>query len=102
MSTRKTKSKGLKNRKKKGKKVSFMLSEHDAMILAAEAAKQHAPCSVTAKRMLHLQLRQCAQLQAEIIADNQLNIFDSVQIDIFNNTSKPKKEKTEVKQCASK
>lgn len=88
------KAKGLKNKKKKGKRVTFVLSERDAKILAAAAAKAGVHGSLMAKRLLHLQLQQAKpQEPAEAVAPNQLSLFDSIQIDIFHNTSRTKEDK---------
>ncbi len=79
-----------RDKKKKGKKVSFVLSERDSRILLAEAQRRGVRFSLAARQLLHTQLQQCAQSAESVVSDNQLNIFDSVQIDIFNRTSKAK------------
>ncbi len=78
------------NKKKNGKKVTFSLSERDSRILLAEAQRRGVRFSLAARQLLHAQLQQLAHATEDAVANNQLNIFDSVQIDIFNNTSKTK------------
>lgn len=83
-------SKRLKTKKKKGKKVTIVLSERDTRILAAVAAKEGVRCSLAAKRLLHAQLQQTELTLPEQVAANQLTIFDVVQTDIFSAPHKTK------------
>lgn len=72
------------------KKIAFHLSCHDADKLGAYAHQHNIPVSLAAKRLLRLQLKQLDVLSSGKEDDNQLNIFDSVQIDIFNTVRKTK------------
>ncbi len=87
----KAKAKGKKGKKKKGRKLVIALSERDSRILFAEAQRRGVRCNIAARQLLHVQLQQCTHELESSVADNQLNLFDAVQIDIFNNTSKAKR-----------
>ncbi|MBP5547836.1 MAG: hypothetical protein J6X58_02955 [Bacteroidales bacterium] len=73
---------------KKTKKVIVTLSERDFEKLTAYARTVKASRPVAAKRMLKAQLASVAIEKKQRQTKNQLGLFDSMQIDIFNGTSK--------------
>lgn len=64
------------------------LSERDYAKLTQCAAGQKVPRSIAAKRLLHEQLTTMVLEKQADAGRNQLGLFDSLQIDIFNQTSK--------------
>lgn len=78
---------------KKMKKVIFHLASHDAEKLGVYARQHNIPFSLAAKRLLRLQLQQIEISLSHKEDENQLNIFDSIQIDIFNQVKKTTTEK---------
>ena len=64
------------------------LSMRDYEKLATLAASQHCSRPVAAKRLIKAQLAMIEIERREKVAKNQLGLFDSIQMDIFNNTSK--------------
>ncbi len=77
---------------KKMKRVTFHLASRDATKLCTYARQHKIPISQAAKSLLRQQLQQLEVTKAHKEADNQLNIFDSVQIDIFDQNKKTKSE----------
>ena len=78
-------------RKPKKKKVIITLPEREGEMLKAYAKHNGTTCPAAVHRMVRQTLR---QFKAEVAKQgkaepkNQLNIFDSIQVDIFNNTSR--------------
>ncbi len=73
---------------KKAKKVILTLSERDFAKLSGYAQMQHVSRPLAAKRLLHEQLAAIAIDKSQRNAENQLGLFDSLQINIFNETSR--------------
>ena len=78
-------------RRPKKKKVSITLPEREGELLKSFAREHGTTCPAAVHSMVRQALRQyksevSARSKAE--PENQLNIFDSIQMDIFNNTSK--------------
>lgn len=72
----------------KKQKFSISLSPKEREMLTLYAEDQGISRPAALLRMVKRQLREYAHSRGEIAPANQLDIFDSVQIDIFNNTSK--------------
>jgi len=81
-----------KQKKPKLKKYTLTLSEREALRLGryADAAGVSRPLAL--QRLMKQALREAADLPAGKEDTNQLGLFDTLQIDIFNNTSKVVKE----------
>jgi hypothetical protein len=80
-----------KRSKAKPKKVSITLPEWEGEMLKAYAKKNQTTCPAAVHKMVRQTLRQFKSEMknlAKAEPKNQLNIFDSIQVDIFNNTSK--------------
>lgn len=73
---------------KKAKKVIVTLSARDYDKLTLLAQKQNVSRPLVAKRLLRAQLSTLALEKQQKQSENQLGLFDSMQIDIFNGTSK--------------
>ena len=73
---------------KKVKKVIVTLSARDYDKLTLLAQKQNVSRPLVAKRLLRAQLSTLALEKQQKQSENQLGLFDSMQIDIFNGTSK--------------
>lgn len=73
---------------KKAKKVIVTLSTRDYDKLTLLAQKQNVSRPLVAKRLLRAQLSTLALEKQQKQSENQLGLFDSMQIDIFNGTSK--------------
>lgn len=73
---------------KKAKKVIVTLSARDYDKLTLLAQKQNVSRPLVAKRLLRSQLSTLALEKQQKQSENQLGLFDSMQIDIFNGTSK--------------
>jgi hypothetical protein len=73
---------------KKAKKVIVTLSARDYDKLTLLAQKQNVSRPLVAKRLLRAQLSTLAFEKQQKQSENQLGLFDSMQIDIFNGTSK--------------
>lgn len=71
-------------------KMSISLSAKEKEVLALYAAEQGVTRGVALRRIVKQELKAflCNHATAPATPANQLDIFDSVQIDIFNNTSK--------------
>lgn len=72
----------------KKQKFSISLSPQEREMLTLYAIDQGISRPAALRRMVKQQLREYAHSRGTISPTNQLDIFDSVQIDIFNNTSK--------------
>ena len=73
---------------KQAKKVIVTLSARDYDKLTLLAQKQNVSRPLVAKRLLRAQLSTLALEKQQKQSENQLGLFDSMQIDIFNGTSK--------------
>lgn len=73
---------------KKPKRISVALSLRDYEKLSAVACRDNTTRAIAAKRMIKTQLAAIVLEKQKKSAANQLGLFDSVQIDIFNKTSK--------------
>ena len=78
----------VKKKQKRTKKIVLSLSERDYAKLTQCAASQNVTRSIAAKRLIHAQLATLAVERQADAEKNQLGLFDSLQIDIFNQTSK--------------
>lgn len=78
----------MKQKKPIRKKLTLSLSEREAQLLALYAADQGATKSVAVRRLLRTALADYSKKIATQEPKNQLGLFDSIQYDIFNNTSK--------------
>lgn len=72
----------------KKKKMSISLSEQEREMLSLYAAEMGVSRPVALRRIVKRQLNDYMHNKGTATPPNQLDIFDSVQIDIFNNTSK--------------
>lgn len=75
---------------KRKKKFSFVLPEREDELLTLYAKEHSISRPESARRILRDFLRQYRSTIAKSEPDNQLGLFDSLQIDIFNSTSKTK------------
>lgn len=73
---------------KKAKKIIVTLSVTDFDKITALAKSQHTSRPIAARRLIKSQLLTMAFEKQARNARNQLGLFDSMQIDIFNGTSK--------------
>lgn len=73
---------------KKHKKFSFSLPEREGEMLSRYADSEGLSRPEAVRRILKSYLSEHVQNVTTTSPKNQLDIFDSVQIDIFNNTSK--------------
>ena len=80
----------IKNRAKKNKpkKVVVTLSARDYAKLSAYSRSKNTSRPLAAKRLLHAKLAETDLNATPQNIKNQLSIFDIMQIDIFNGTSK--------------
>lgn len=78
----------MKTRKPKTRKYTLTLSEAEVRRLTAYAESGGMERPVALHRIVSQVLRQYAQTPAQQNDKRQLGLFDSVQIDIFNNTHK--------------
>ena len=79
------------NKKKPTKKVHrvvLTLSDRDFHKLDAYAKQSGTSRPMAAKRLLRQQLTTVASTHQQAVSENQLGLFDSMQIDIFDCTSK--------------
>lgn len=72
---------------RKSKKISLTLSERDLLMLNQYAENQCITRGVAIKRLLRENLRNHAADLKNNAPKNQLDIFDSVQIDIFDSAA---------------
>ncbi len=70
-----------------GRKVVITLSDNDIAALKQYADEQHVAPAVAIRKILRSQLADYTKLAPNTQPANQLDIFDSFQIDIFNNVS---------------
>lgn len=77
-----------KKNTKKAKKITVTLSYTDYERISVLAKTQRVSRPLLAKRLLRAQLSALAVSSTKKEAKNQLGLFDSMQLDIFNNTSK--------------
>lgn len=85
--------------KTKPKKVSITLPEWEGEMLKAYAKAHRTTCPAAVHKMVRQTLRQYkSEMNAMAKAEpkNQLNIFDSIQVDIFNNTAKVESGESEL------
>jgi hypothetical protein len=75
---------------KKAKKLVVTLPYTDFERLSAYAKSQGASRPIVAKRLIKAQLAELAIEKQQRQVKNQLGLFDSMQLDIFNGTSKTK------------
>lgn len=73
---------------KKAKIIVVTLSHTDYEKLCAYAKSQGASRPLIAKRLIKAQLATLAIEKQQRLSKNQLGLFDSMQLDIFNGTSK--------------
>lgn len=77
-----------KKKSSKGKKIAVTLSEHDISLLQSYVSQSGVTRSIAVRRIIHETLKNYARSLPNPTAHNQLDIFDSMQIDLFNNLSK--------------
>lgn len=75
---------------KKRKKFSFVLPEREDELLTLYAKEHAISRPEAARRIMRDYLRQYRATLPQNEPDNQLKLFDSLQMDIFNSTSKTK------------
>lgn len=73
---------------RKTKKISITLPEREGELLAQYAKELGTTRPAAAHRILREFLRQYKPSVGDSQPQNQLGLFDTIQIDIFNNTSK--------------
>lgn len=78
----------MKKKSNKSKKVEFTLWENDLLMLQRYSEKTGMGRSVAIRHLVREGLKNYAVESSQEENKNQLDLFDSVQIDIFNNTSK--------------
>jgi len=79
----------MKAAKPKSRKYVVTLSECEMRRLSVYAEQNGIDRPTALARILHRGLREAASMvHADNTDENQLRLFDAVQIDIFNNTSK--------------
>jgi len=72
----------------KRKKISFTLPEREGEILSLYAKENGISRPAAVRRMVRAALQQYSSALRHAEPRNQLGLFDVVQIDIFNSTSK--------------
>lgn len=77
----------MKVKKPKQKKYVLTLSEREALRLGRYADAVGVSRSLALQRLVKQALRQAADVPAGKVDSNQLGLFDTLQIDIFNNTT---------------
>ena len=77
-----------KAKAKKAKKISFSLSEREGEKLRIYALEHGISRPVAAKRLVREALKQYHPAANDKEPQNQLGLFDILQVDILNNTSK--------------
>ena len=73
---------------KKAKRISISLSEREGELLARYAKEMGTTRPAAVRRFVRECLRQYRSQSKNVEPKNQLGLFDSMQIDIFNITSK--------------
>ena len=84
----KTTSQVKKAKAKKNKKISITLPEREGEVLKVYAKELGITRPAAVKRIVRETLKQYKTALAKAEPKNQLGLFDSLQVDIFNNTSK--------------
>lgn len=79
---------GTTKKSNKAKRISISLSEREGELLARYAKETGTTRPAAVRRFVHECLRQYKSLSRSSEPENQLGLFDSLQIDIFNITSK--------------
>ena len=77
-----------KKAQSRGKKVSFTFCKRDYDALTAYAVSKEMSRAVAVRHIVHEALKEYMRNATQEMSKNQLGIFDSVQIDIFDNPSK--------------
>lgn len=77
----------MKLKKPKQKKYVLTLSEREALRLGRYADAVGVSRPLALQRLVKQALRQAADVPAGKVDSNQLGLFDTLQIDIFNNTT---------------
>ncbi|MBP5546663.1 MAG: hypothetical protein J6X59_05230 [Bacteroidales bacterium] len=77
----------MKVKKPKQKKYVLTLSEREALRLGRYADAVGVSRPLALQRLVKQALRQAADVPAGKVDSNQLGLFDTLQIDIFNNTT---------------
>ncbi len=77
----------MKVKKPKQKKYVLTLSEREALRLGRYADAVGVSRPLALQRLVKQALRQAADVPAGKVGSNQLGLFDTLQIDIFNNTT---------------
>lgn len=72
----------------KSKQISITLPEREGELLKRFAQQNGTTRPAAARRMVMDALRQYKITAAKAVSKNQLELFDSLQVDIFNNASK--------------
>lgn len=73
---------------RKAKKISITLPEREGELLKRYAQEFGTTRPAAARKMILTALRQYKVSAAKAEPKNQLGLFDTLQVDIFNNTSK--------------
>lgn len=81
-----------KPKKPKLKKYTLTLSEREVLRLGRYADAVGVSRPLALQRLMKQALREAADIPAGREDSNQLGLFDTLQIDIFNNTTKVVKE----------
>lgn len=74
--------------KAKNKKLNITLSPREAEMLGLFARENGTTRPAAIRRILREHLRDYASRRPQSCADNQLGLFDTLQIDIFDRTSR--------------
>lgn len=77
----------MKVKKPKQKKYVLTLTEREALRLGRYADAVGVSRPLALQRLVKQALRQAADVPAGKVDSNQLGLFDTLQIDIFNNTT---------------
>ena len=77
-----------KAKTRKAKKISITLPEREGEMLKLYAKENGTTKPAAVRRMVIAALRQYKSNAAKHQPKNQLELFDTIQVDIFNNTSK--------------
>ena len=78
----------MKKKPAKKKKISFTLPEREGEVLSRYAKERGISRPDAVRRMVRTALREYSSTLAHAEPRNQLGLFDVVQIDIFNSTTK--------------
>ncbi|MBQ9473206.1 MAG: hypothetical protein IJU81_02205 [Bacteroidales bacterium] len=78
----------VKRKKIKNKRITFMLSAGDYEALQRYAKANGCGVTVTARRAVKCLIETIKKDAQFAVSKNQLSIFDSIQTDIFNGSSK--------------